>query len=155
MPFVHLPYICRSFDLFFASLLFMKGISYCVIRRKLEPLDRAMANLRGHRSARFPLLSGCSFIEFDTSIIYHLLVYCFGSFLLQVFFLKSPSICFQGTKYNIYCECVAYSHSVQCDAGPAMIRAVCEYSSHSCHIFPPTFSFRDAVALFRESYRLV
>ena len=32
-----------SFDLFVASLLFMKGISYCVIRRKLEPLNRAKA----------------------------------------------------------------------------------------------------------------
>ena len=39
-----LPYIFRSFDLFVTSLLFMKGISYCVIRRKLEPLDRAKAN---------------------------------------------------------------------------------------------------------------
>ena len=27
---------------FVASLLFMKGISYCVIRRKLAPLDRAI-----------------------------------------------------------------------------------------------------------------
>ena len=45
--FVHLPYIFRSFDLFFfSSLLFMKGISYCVIRRKLEPLDRAKANFK-------------------------------------------------------------------------------------------------------------
>ena len=36
----------RSFDLFVASLLFMKGISYCVIRRKLEPLNRAKENLK-------------------------------------------------------------------------------------------------------------
>ena len=35
----------------FRRLLFMKGISYCVIRRKLEPLDSAKANFRGHRSA--------------------------------------------------------------------------------------------------------
>ena len=41
VPFVHLLFVFRSFDLFVASLLFMKGISYCVIRRKLEPLDRA------------------------------------------------------------------------------------------------------------------
>ena len=34
MPFVCLPFIFWSFDLFVASLLFMKGISYCVIRRK-------------------------------------------------------------------------------------------------------------------------
>ena len=36
----------RSFNLFVASLLFLKGISYCVIRRKLEPLNRAKANLK-------------------------------------------------------------------------------------------------------------
>ena len=35
------------FRLFVASLLFMKGISYCVIRRKLEPfIDRAPANFK-------------------------------------------------------------------------------------------------------------
>ena len=39
VSFVHLPFVFRSFDLFVASLLFMRGISYCVIRRKLEPLD--------------------------------------------------------------------------------------------------------------------
>ena len=44
--------------------------------------------------------------------------------------------------------------------GPAMIRAVCEYSrliliTASCHICAPTCSFGDAVALLRESYRLV
>ena len=33
-------------SLLFFSLLFMKGISYCVIRRKLEPLDRAKANFK-------------------------------------------------------------------------------------------------------------
>ena len=31
---------------FVASLLFVKGISYCVIRRKLEPFDRAKANFK-------------------------------------------------------------------------------------------------------------
>ena len=46
VPFVHLPFVFRSFDLFFASLLFMKGTSYCVIRRKLEPLDGANANFK-------------------------------------------------------------------------------------------------------------
>ena len=30
----------------FCRFLFMKGISYCVIRRKLEPLDRATANFK-------------------------------------------------------------------------------------------------------------
>ena len=43
---VHLPFVFRSFDLFVASLLFMKGISYCVIREKLEPLDRVEVNFK-------------------------------------------------------------------------------------------------------------
>ena len=41
--------------------------------------------LRGHRPAKFLLLSACCFVVFDT---YNLpvLVYCFGSFLLQDMF---------------------------------------------------------------------
>ena len=85
VPFVHLQYIFRSFDLFVASLLFMKGISYCVIRRKLEPLDRAKANFTEEVIGLhdFRCYLRVPFVEFDTSIIYHLLVYCFGSFLLE------------------------------------------------------------------------
>ena len=30
----------------FCRFLFMKGISYCVIRKQLEPLDRAKANFK-------------------------------------------------------------------------------------------------------------
>ena len=44
--FVHLLFVFWSFNLSVASLLFMKGISYCVIRGKLEPLDRAKANFK-------------------------------------------------------------------------------------------------------------
>ena len=68
--------------------------------------------LRGHRSALFPLLSAGRFIELDTSIICHVLVHCFDSFLLQDMFLRSPRICFCGTKYGVYCERVAYLHSI-------------------------------------------
>ena len=44
-------FICRLFfglsNFFVASPLFMKGISYCVIRRKLEPfIDRVKANFK-------------------------------------------------------------------------------------------------------------
>ena len=46
VPFVHLPFIFRSFDLFVDSLLLMKGISYCVIRRKIERLECAKANFK-------------------------------------------------------------------------------------------------------------
>ena len=80
----------------------MKGISYCVIRRKLEPLDRATANFRGHRSACFPLFSACCFVEFDTSIICHVLVYCFSSFLLQGLFLSLQVFAFEGQNMTYY-----------------------------------------------------
>ena len=48
MPFVHLPFVSEFGLSTFSSLhpFFMKGISYCVVRRKLEPLDRAKANLK-------------------------------------------------------------------------------------------------------------
>ena len=106
-----LPYIFRSFDLFVTSLLFMKGISYCVIRRKLEPLDRAKANFyfRGHRSA-VPSLSLT-----PLSIIYHLLVYCFGSFLLQDLFLCLQVFAFKGQNItftvNVLLTRILYSAS--------------------------------------------
>ena len=111
MPYVHLPFVFRSFDLFVASLLFMKGILYCVL---CEEKSRAIMLLRqifrGHRYAWFPLLSACCFLEFNMSIICHVLMYCFGSFLLQDLFNKTPSI--WGTTYEINCERVAYSRSI-------------------------------------------
>ena len=41
-----------------------------------------------HRSTLFPLLSACRFVEFDASIIRHVFMHCFGSFLLQAMFLS-------------------------------------------------------------------
>ena len=45
---------------------------------------------------QIPLLSVCRFVEFDTSIICHVLVYCFGSFLLQDMFLSLQEFAFEG-----------------------------------------------------------
>ena len=50
--------------------------------------------LRGDRSALFPLLSAYRYVEFDTSIICHVLVNCFGSFLLQDMFLDLQEFAF-------------------------------------------------------------
>ena len=52
--------------------------------------------LRGHRSARFRCYLRVPFLKFDTPIIYHLLVYCFGSFLLQDLFLCLQVFAFKG-----------------------------------------------------------
>ena len=82
----------------------MKGTSCCVIKRNFstpEPLD---LDFRGHRSARFPLLSACRFAEFE-----HVFMHCLGSFLMQD---MSPRICLRGTKCEIYREHVAYLHQI-------------------------------------------
>ena len=67
----------------------------------------------------------CCFVEFDTSIICHVLVYCFGSFLLQDLFLSLQVFAFKGQNIEFFCERVAYYIVTP---GPAMIRTVCKYS---------------------------
>ena len=112
----------RSFAIFFLvsqpffrfTLVYEGHFTLCY-KEKLEQSDRAYFGklLRGHRSAWFPLFaSACRFIKFHTSIICHVLVYCFGSFLLQGIFFKSAGICFWEIKYDVYCEHVAYFHSI-------------------------------------------
>ena len=102
---------------FHFSLVYEGHFTLC-FEEKLEQSDCAYYGkvLRGHRSAWFPLfVSACHLFEFVTSIIYHVLVYCFGSFLLQDIKrdkIKSPGICFWGIKYDVYCEHVAYLHSI-------------------------------------------
>ena len=112
MPFVHLPFVFRSFDLFVASLLFMKSISYCVIRRKLEPLDRGKANFNFKQVCMISAVI-CVFLRWVWHL-YNLPCVSVLFWLVSIarFVFKSPGIFFWGTKYEIYCECVAYSHSV-------------------------------------------
>ena len=100
--------------------MFLKGISFCVIRRKLEPLDRAKANFTEEVIGLhdFRCYLRVPFVEFDTSIIYLLLVYCFGSFLLQDLFLCLQVFAFKGQNITFTVNLLLYSHSVQCDAGP-------------------------------------
>ena len=73
MAFVQLPFSSRSPDLFCRFTIVYEGHSVLCCKEKLEPLDRVMEILRGHRSAWFPLWSACRLVEFDTSIICHLL----------------------------------------------------------------------------------
>ena len=74
--------------------------------------------LRGHRSARFPLLSACRFIEFDTSIICHVLVLCFGSFLQQDMFLNLQLFAFEGQNITFTVDMLLSCTLYYCDAGP-------------------------------------
>ena len=72
--------------------------------------------LGGHRSAWFLLLSVCCFVEFDISIICHVLVYCLGSFLLQDLFLSLQVFAFKRQNVNVLLTRILY-----CGAGLAMI----------------------------------
>ena len=53
-----------------------------------------MANFKRHDFRC--LIYACRFVEFDTSVICHVLVYCFGSFLLQDMFLNLRVFVFEG-----------------------------------------------------------
>ena len=76
----------------------------------------------------FCCYSACCFVESDISVICHVLVYCFGPFLLQDVFLSLQAFAFEGKNMmftlNVLLTCILY-----CDAGPAMIRTACKYSS--------------------------
>ena len=88
---------------------------YCIIRRKVEPLDCAMADLK---RSKLCVISAVIF-----SLVWHLCYLpCVGVFfwLISVarYVFKSPSICFWGQKYDrVYCEC-AVACILNCDAGP-------------------------------------
>ena len=88
----------------------MKGISYCLIRRKLEPL-----HVIGIGLAWYPRAVICVLLCW----VWHLynlpcVSVLFGLISIARFVFKSPSICFWGTKYDIYCERVAYSPPCLC-----------------------------------------
>ena len=63
------------------------------------------------------LLSACHFVEFDTSIFCHVLVLCFGSFLLQDTFLNLQVHAFDGQNIT-FTEDVVLTCILYCDAGP-------------------------------------
>ena len=87
--FVNLPFSFWSLNLFLCFTLVYEGHFMLCYKEKLELSDRACYGklLRGHKSAWVPLfISACRFVELDTSIICHVLVHCFGSFLLQDIF---------------------------------------------------------------------
>ena len=65
---------------------------------------------------------------------------------------KSLRICFQGTKHEIYCEHVAYLHSILC-AGPGcelFTSTVGRFLSRMSYFVLARFSSGDAIALYFE-----
>ena len=67
--------------------------------------------------ANFKRSYACRFVEFDISVICHVLVDCFGSFLLQDMFLNLQVFAFEGQDMmftvNVLLTCILY-----CGAGP-------------------------------------
>ena len=67
------------------------------------------------------------FVEFDISVIYHLLVLCFGSILLQDMFLSLQVFAFEGQNMTFTVNVLVTCFLVK--LSPAMIRTVCKYIS--------------------------
>ena len=74
------------------------------------------------------VFSACRFAAVDTSVICHGIILCLGSFLyIARYVLKSLSIGFRRTKFDIFREHVANLHILYCDAGPGyLIRTLCK-----------------------------
>ena len=93
---------------------------------RIEPLDRAVTNFY-FRYAQFPLFSARRLVEFDTSVICHVMMHCLGSFLLQDMLLSLHEFAFEGQNMkftmNMLLTCFLY-----CAPGPAVIRTVCKHS---------------------------
>ena len=105
--------VFRPFSRF--SLFYEGHRRYCIIRRKLQPLDYAMANLKRSKL--------CVIFAVIFSWVWHLCYLpCVSVFFwlssIARYVFKSPSICFLGQKYDrVYCEC-AVTCILNCDAGP-------------------------------------
>jgi len=65
----------------------------------------------------FPLLSACRFLEFDTSVICHVFMHYFGSFLLQAMFLSLQVFAFKGQNIKLTVK-VLFTWILRCDDGP-------------------------------------
>ena len=53
---------------------------------RVEPLDSAVANFKRSQACMISAIICIRFVEIVTSVICQVLVYCFGSFLLQDMF---------------------------------------------------------------------
>ena len=101
-----------------ASHLFLTG-TLCHVTRKNENSEQSGAfwscyNIfRGHRCAWFQLLTACCFKEFDTSVIYNVLILRFHLFLLQDMTISTGS---QVTKINIFHANILLICILCCDA---------------------------------------
>ena len=61
-------------------------------------------------------------MEFDTSVVSHVFMYCFGSFLLQAMLLSPQVFAFKGQNMKLTVR-VLLTCILRCDAGPG-----CDYN---------------------------
>ena len=145
MAFVHLPFSFRSFHIFVASLLFMKGTSFFFCyKEKIELLDRVMAN--------------SAVICMSLRGVWHLynlpcVSVLFWLISIARYIFKSPRICFWGKKIRrLPWKCCLLALYIV-TPGPAMIRTVLQVqqinSFHGYHICLPTCFFGDVVGLLQ------
>ena len=91
----------------------------------IEPLDRVVTIFLFYfRYARFPLLFARRLVEFDISVVCHVIMHCVGSFLLQDILLSLHEFVFEGQnmKFTMNMLLTCFLH---CAPGPAVIRTVC------------------------------
>ena len=113
-------FICKA--VCYKRLLKFERATEKVLELKREILESFQGRPRTKRLFNASMMSveskvSCRFVEFDTSIICHVLVYCFGSFLLQDISLSLHEFAFEGQNMtftmNVLFTCIIY-----CDAGP-------------------------------------
>jgi len=65
--------------------------------------------------------SACRYVEFDTSVIFHVFMHGFGSFLFQAMFLSSffslQVFAFKGQNMELTVK-MLFTCILRCDAGP-------------------------------------
>ena len=99
----------------------MKGTSCCVIRRNLSRVEPL--------SAWFPLLYACRFVEFDTSVICHVFVHCFGpgvwliSMIARYVFKRSKYLLLRDKIWRLLWTCCLLAFYTVAP-GPVVIRTV-------------------------------
>ena len=99
----------------------MKGTSCCVIRRNLSRVEPL--------STWFPLLYACRFIEFDTSVICHVFVHCFGlgvwliSMIARYVFKRSKYLLLRDKIWRLLWTCCLLAFCIVAP-GPVVIRTV-------------------------------
>ena len=112
MAFVHLLFTFQSLDLFYCFTLVYEGYFVSCYKEKLELVERAMANFKRRKVCMISAV-----ICVSLHWVWHLYNLPCASALFWLisiarYVFKSPRICFWGTKYYVYCGCVAYLHSL-------------------------------------------